>query len=222
MIIYHGSQVVLKNPQFGLGNVKNDYGLGFYCTQDIDLAKEWSCQKNTDGFANEYEIDVSDLSILDLSKSDYSILHWIAILMENRIFTPKTPLGQENLRSLLKEYTIDYSQYDIIYGYRANDSYFSFASDFLENIIPLQSLSSSMMLGELGLQFVLKSQKSFSKLTYIQSHKAEKDLYFKKYQRRDSLARKQYFEGQRLVSVKDAVYIIDILRNPELLHGLEL
>ena len=222
MTIYHGSETVLKNPRFGVGNARNDYGLGFYCTQDIELAKEWSCQKNTDGFANEYELDIAGLSILDLSGSGYTVLHWLAILMENRIFAPKTSLGQENLRGLLKNYTIDYGRYDIILGYRANDSYFSFASDFLENIIPLQSLASSMQLGELGLQLVLKSEKAFSRLAYVQSHAAEKDVYFKKYKARDALARRQYFEGQRLVPVEDAVYIIDILRNPESLHGLEL
>lgn len=40
LIIYHGSGEIIEKPQFGYGNPKNDYGLGFYCTEDIELAKE--------------------------------------------------------------------------------------------------------------------------------------------------------------------------------------
>ena len=88
MLIYHGSEAKIKQPQFGFGNPKNDYGLGFYCTQSVELAKEWACQKNKDGFANCYELNTSGLSILDLSRSNFSILHWLSILMQNRVFSP--------------------------------------------------------------------------------------------------------------------------------------
>ena len=30
----------------------DDYGLGFYCTESIGLAKEWACRVPQDGFAN--------------------------------------------------------------------------------------------------------------------------------------------------------------------------
>ncbi|MCR4954342.1 MAG: DUF3990 domain-containing protein [Treponema sp.] len=66
MHIFHGAQKIVENPQFGLGNPKNDYGLGFYCTQSLDLAKEWACQQDTDGFANKYELNTDDLYILNL------------------------------------------------------------------------------------------------------------------------------------------------------------
>ena len=41
MIIYHGSKDIIEKPEFGKGNQKNDYGLGFYCTENVELAKEW-------------------------------------------------------------------------------------------------------------------------------------------------------------------------------------
>ncbi len=43
LILYHGSQVILQTPIFGAGKSYNDYGLGFYCTEHIELAKEWAC-----------------------------------------------------------------------------------------------------------------------------------------------------------------------------------
>ena len=41
MIIYHGSENVITKPIFGAGNPKNDYGRGFYCTEDKELSKEY-------------------------------------------------------------------------------------------------------------------------------------------------------------------------------------
>lgn len=142
--------------------------------------------------------------------------------MQNRVFSPKSPIGKQNLQFLTDRFHLDYQQYDIIRGYRANDSYFSFASDFLENIIPVQNLASSMKLGSLGLQTVLKSKKSFERLTFVKTNFSPKEKYFSKYKGRDTAARKSYLEGLRKVSPSDAVYMIDLVRNPELLNDLAL
>ena len=39
--IYHGSKDIIEQPIFGFGKTYNDYGLGFYCTEEIDMAKKW-------------------------------------------------------------------------------------------------------------------------------------------------------------------------------------
>lgn len=222
MKIYHGSENIIQSPQFGFGNPHNDYGLGFYCTENMELAKEWACQKNKDGFANCYELNTSGLSILDLSRSNFSILHWLSILMQNRVFSPKSPLGKQNLDFLFQTFRIPYKDYDVIFGYRANDSYFSFASDFLENVIPIQSLATSMKLGSLGVQVVLKSEKAFSQINFIKSENAEASIYFPKYKDRDTKARADYLQHLRKQNVQDGIYLIDIARKPELLNDLPL
>ena len=38
--LYHGSSRVIREPEFGRGRANNDYGLGFYCTESDELAKE--------------------------------------------------------------------------------------------------------------------------------------------------------------------------------------
>ena len=68
--IYHGSRSVIKKPVFGEGNPRNDYGLGFYCTQEIGLAKEWACTEESSGYANQYELDLAGLSVMHLSGAD--------------------------------------------------------------------------------------------------------------------------------------------------------
>ena len=85
-IIYHGSTQVIEKPILGIGNPKNDYGLGFYCTQDVELAKEWACTEQDSGFSNQYVLAEKDLSILNLNGGEYHILNWMATLLENRLF----------------------------------------------------------------------------------------------------------------------------------------
>ena len=37
-ILYHGSEFLIEKPEFGKGARHNDYGRGFYCTENIELA----------------------------------------------------------------------------------------------------------------------------------------------------------------------------------------
>ena len=86
-IIYHGSTNIIEKPTFGMGKPYNDYGLGFYCTESVELAKEWaSVDSQTNGFANKYELNLNGLRILDLTDEKYSILNWIA---SSSVMTPK-------------------------------------------------------------------------------------------------------------------------------------
>ena len=78
--IYHGSEKIIENPTFGGGRKNNDFGIGFYCTESKELAKEWAVSSLRDGFANRYILDTEYLNILNLNSPDYTILNWIAVL----------------------------------------------------------------------------------------------------------------------------------------------
>ena len=67
--LYHGSEVIVEVPEFGKGRKNNDYGLGFYCTESEDLAKEWAVSSLNNGFVNRYTLDTEYLNILDLNSS---------------------------------------------------------------------------------------------------------------------------------------------------------
>ena len=162
-ILYHGSPNIIEVPQFGKGNPNNDYGLGFYCTENLDLAKEWASSSATDGFANEYELNWKGLTVCDLGKG-HNILNWMAILVENRTFDLTNAVAESAREYLLENFLPKYKEADIVRGYRADDSYFTFAKDFLNNSIPLETLSEAMRLGKLGEQIVLRSQKAFDAL----------------------------------------------------------
>lgn len=211
--IYHGSINIVEKPVFGEGKPYNDYGRGFYCTEHMELAKEWACSSDSDGYANHYQLDLDGLRVLYLNGSEYNILNWLAILLENRKFNVAEGLPQRARTYLLENFKVDYKSYDIIIGYRADDSYFSYAGDFINGTLSLRDLSEAMRLGKLGEQVVLKSQKAFQALTFIEAIKAPREEYFGKYKLRDEEARNKYKQMTKQPIAENEIYVIDIIRN---------
>lgn len=211
--IYHGSPKVIEHPVFGEGKLYNDYGRGFYCTEHAELAKEWACSADTDGYANHYQLDRTGLNVLNLNTPEYNILNWLAILLENRKFNVAEGLPQRARAYILENFKVDYKRHDIIVGYRANDSYFSYAGDFVNGTLSLSDLSEAMRLGKLGEQVVLKSKKAFDALTYVESFKAPRKEYFAKYKQRDEEARGKYRQIAAKPMAENEIYVIDIIRN---------
>ena len=211
--IYHGSVKVINLPVFGEGKTYNDYGRGFYCTEHVELAKEWACSADSDGYANHYLLDMTGLSVLNLNGSEYNILNWLAILLENRKFNVAEGLPQRAKTYILENFKVDYKKYDIIVGYRANDSYFSYAGDFVNGTLSLSDLSEAMRLGKLGEQVVLKSKKAFEALTFVEAIEAPRGEYFAKYKQRDEEARGKYRQIASKPLAEDETYVIDIIRN---------
>ncbi len=134
--LWHGSSHVIKHPEYGLVKPNNDYGRGFYCTRSVELAKEWACAGLDDGFANRYTLTTDGLLFLDLSQPPYTILNWLAMLVENRRFQPTTAVAAQGIEYLKQVFLPDASQADVIVGYRADDSYFSFARAFVNTRFP--------------------------------------------------------------------------------------
>lgn len=211
--IYHGTDHTVEKPLFGEGKIYNDYGRGFYCTEYAELAKEWACSTGKDGYANHYQLNLDGLSILNLNGPEYNILNWLTILLENRKFNVAEGLPQRAKAYLLENFKLDYKKYDIIVGYRANDSYFSYAGDFVNSTLSLSDLSEAMRLGKLGEQVVLKSKKAFDALTFVEAIKAPGEEYFAKYKLRDEEARAKYREIASKPMAEDETYVIDIIRN---------
>lgn len=210
-IIYHGSKDIIKRPVYGKGKTYNDYGLGFYCTENLELAKEWGVDIDRNGYANIYQIDDSKLTVLNLNSYNYCILHWLAILLENREFDIPSPLASEAKEYILNNFSVDYKKYDVIIGYRADDSYFSFAQDFLNGTISYRQLNNAMHLGNLGQQFVLKSKKAFDEIKYIGNEIALCNEWYSKKENRDKSARRDYFDTEKNKRQHGDIYITQII-----------
>lgn len=208
--IYHGSEKIVEVPTFGEGKKNNDFGLGFYCTESEDLAKEWAVSSLRNGFANKYTLDTEYMRILNLNSPEYTILNWIAVLVEHRLFSIKTPVARRAKQYLIDNFSINVNAFDIITGYRADDSYFDYAESFLNNGISVEQLARAMKLGKLGEQIVIKSQFAFSRLKFEGFDVAEKEEFYVLRKSRDDEANRLYLE--MLEEEGDGLYIQDIIR----------
>ncbi len=212
LTLYHGSSAVIAQPQFGLGRPYNDYGRGFYCTEHKELAREWACaQEGADGFANAYELDPEGFSVLRLSDPAYSVLHWLALLLEHRIVDARTSVAIEGKKYLREHFHIPVESYDLVIGWRADDSYFTFARAFLRNDISLEQLTRAMRLGDLGEQVVLKSERAFRHIRFLGAEAVPAHVYYPRRLARDERARALYREEAQRQGI-EGVYMRDILQ----------
>lgn len=166
LILYHGTPDKEIAPSYGGGNDKHDYGRGFYLTESLELAKEWAvCRPNEkNGWVHKFELDCGELNILDLEEKN--ILSWLAELMKHR-----DAADSKRYRMLaakfIDKYGIDTDNYDVIKGWRANASYFYIAKEFVRDNIDMDILEELLSLGGLGIQYCIKTELAYSKLTEI-------------------------------------------------------
>lgn len=210
--LYHGSKDRIVKPVFGAGRRSNDYGLGFYCTESEELAKEWAVAIDHDGWANVYSMDDDGLDVLDLESGRYCLLHWLAILLENRTFDMEGDMASAAKDYLLATFRPDDSDADVIIGYRANDSYFSFARTFLSGALSYANLSKAIRLGNLGLQIVLKSRKAFDSLDFVSAEAAKRSDFLASKEQRDTEARREFREMRTQPFDPAGLYMLNILQ----------
>lgn len=218
MIVYHGSDHIVQTPHYNGSKRTNDYGYGFYTTESRELAMEWACSDNRDGFANLYELNTDGLHILNLNDPQYSILNWLAVLTKYRSYWQSGSVAEEAKNYLQNNFFVDPSEYDIVIGYRADDSYFSFAQDFVSGAISFKKLSEAMHPGKPGEQIVLKSEKSFSQIRFIDAEPAAAETYFEKKSIRDRDARRAYRLSRQKAESIHELYMLDIMRE-DIING---
>lgn len=191
IILFHGTPDEIVVPTYGYGDEKHDYGKGFYLTENEELAREWAvCRPNdNNGWVHKYELDITDLKILDFQEKN--VLSWLAELMKHR-----DAADSKRYRMLAKQfiekYGIDTSDYDVVKGWRANASYFYIAREFVKDNIDLDVLEELLSLGGLGIQYCIKSELAYSKLSEIKEElcAVNYDEFNEKYNHRDVMARK--------------------------------
>ncbi len=170
MKFYHGSKVIIQKPISHGSNVTNDYGPSFYLTLDLDAAKSWACKNDSIGLVNKDVVDArafSSCEILDLSdKSKYSVLNWVAILMHFRTLDTSFIRNNKIALDWLEKYYINVDEYDVIIGFRADDSYFRFPSRFVSNDLALDDLEEVFLSGNLGIQYAFMSERAIKSLKF--------------------------------------------------------
>lgn len=190
IVLYHGSPNKKITPTFGCGEEKHDYGKGFYLTEDRELAKEWAvCRPNErNGWLHQYELEMDDLKVLDFGK--LGILSWLAELMKHRDASDSKRY-RVLAKKFVQKYGLDTVDFDVIKGWRADASYFFIAKEFVRDNVDIDILERLLRLGDLGIQYCIKSEKAYSKLKEIPDSllSVSYDEFNKKYNQRDIEAR---------------------------------
>lgn len=90
MILYHGSTVLVDNPEIRRSDVFLDFGAGFYTTTSFDQAERWARIKMRrssveKGYVSVYVLDLEkaekELNIKRFEKADFE---WLNFVVSNR------------------------------------------------------------------------------------------------------------------------------------------
>lgn len=96
MILYHGSNVPVKEPRLLKIQRELDFGKGFYTTSDLDQAAKWARRtalrlRQSTSFVSVYEIDENAMDEMCVSRFDKTDLDWLHFVVKNRKGRPCAP-----------------------------------------------------------------------------------------------------------------------------------
>ena len=215
MNIYHGSKTIIEQPKYHGSNSTNDYGPSFYLTLDLDAAKSWACRNNSVGIVNKYTVDTKTfkkLKVLDLTNKDkYSVLNWMAILMHFRTLDSSFIKNNSLVLDWLAKFYIDVNGYDVVIGFRADDSYFRFPIRFISNDLAFEDLEDIYMSGHLGIQYAFMSERAIKALKFSGAIECESTFLGHYY----AIVKKASEEFDEMINRPrdpNKTYILDLMR----------
>ena len=180
---------VLVNRLIRRIEVKKDeikVGNGFYTTEYEERARSWATLNGNPqkSIVNMYQLDLDGLNILDLNER--GVLAWIAEVVSNRGTNQEAAsiVGER----LVELYAPNHDGYDIIKGYRADDSYTQVVEAFLLNQINIFEVEHLFYKGSLGNQIFLKSKKAFEHIKWLESYEV---VMLEEYKNSDMYARRE-------------------------------
>lgn len=154
MILYHGSLVIVENPEIRVGDRYLDFGYGFYTTMNKEQAIKWTeKQKNRKGadtgYVSIYDLDIekaeSELKILRFEKADKA---WLDFISANR-------------KGQCKE------SYDIVVGPVADDGVYEVVRLYEIGVYDLEETLKRLKVEELYNQVLFHTEKSLTYLKFI-------------------------------------------------------
>ena len=208
--IYHGSSQIVRIPRFNTGTASNDYGSGFYCTENSDIASEWAVSSRSDGFVNRYTIETNGLRILNLNSPEYCILHWLSVLLSHREFDACDSSVYQAREYIRANFSVDTRSCDCVIGFRADDCNYLFAQSFLDGDISYRQFNDAVRLNDTGRQFVIKSKRAFDRMLFNGYTVARSSDYCPAVAARDRQAMQRFFGSLSAPDSRD-MYISQIV-----------
>ncbi len=149
--VYHGSSVEVQTPSLAHGRYDADFGVGFYVTEDYEMAEKWAATKKS-SIINVYSLDLGCLNGMEFGLDK----GWLDFIVQNRIGS--------------KRMDIDLSDIDYIVGVTADDKLFSVIEQYEDNLIDADSAIKAMNAMKIGKQICLCSEAAVSAVSFVSSH----------------------------------------------------
>lgn len=153
LYVYHGSNTEIIHPSLSYGRYDADFGIGFYVTQNQEMAEKWACNKK-ESIINVYELDLDELTGIELLPDKT----WLDFVVHNRSGYPKQP-------------PFDLSDVDYFTGPTADDKLFSVAEQYESNLIDADIAVKAMNSMEIGTQISLATDAAIASIQFVKSYK---------------------------------------------------
>ena len=157
MKVFHGSNLIIKEPKIIVSNRNLDFGTGFYVTLNEEQAKNFAIKvsklrKTERAYVNIYEIEENKFEKMSILKFDYPSEAWFDFVCENR-------QGAYNGKI-----------YDIIYGPVANDDVYTTFTAYKNGILTKEQAIEGLKVKKLFNQILLTNERALEILKYIKSY----------------------------------------------------
>lgn len=148
MVIYHGSNVVVKQPKVLTHGFYKDFGYGFYCTNIEKQAKRWALIKKKKHIVNVYTY--SPVESLKALYFEEMTEEWLDFVVSCR-------RGEEH-------------SYDIVEGPMADDTIWDYVEEFVRGNITREAFWELAKFKYPTHQIVFCTEKALSTLNFEWSY----------------------------------------------------
>ena len=156
MLLYHGSNIEVTNPQIIESDRRLDFGKGFYLTSSYEQAKRWA--ELTVKRRDTGKEVVSVFEFDDSSASELKILH----------FTQAQKEWLEYVTMNRKNLNIPNDDYDVVIGPVANDRTMPVISLYFSGIYDTEETIKRLMPQKLCDQYTFRTEKAIKKLKFLE------------------------------------------------------
>ena len=155
MLLYHGSNMCVKEPRLVEQNRYLDFGHGFYTTTNKDqadnFAKKVVTRRGGKPTVNVYEISDDALSGLNVKRFASPDESWLDFVSEHR---NGTYIGEE---------------YDLIIGAVANDDVYRTLQVYSSGLLTKEQAIEALKIKKLFDQYVFASEKALKVLKFLKA-----------------------------------------------------
>lgn len=186
LIVYHGSDNIIDKPKHNGGRRFSDFGIGFYVTTNIEMAKSWATRKiNKPAFVNKYILETENLKSLTFDLD----LNWLLFIAYNRGL-----IINEEVKIIIESKYKNLEKYDVIVGPTADDRMFDTLNMFFSNTITLEHCIQALNSMDLDVQYNIKSQRGIENLIYnknLELDEMDKEYYYKEIKAKKTIMNKK-------------------------------